>query len=184
MSQILQVIKERSSTRAYTNEKLTKEEIQQLQEAALASPTANNLQEWHFIFVEGETINELEKTQVEIMLSLNDQEIEERLKSRNYKTYYDAPLMVVITTEKGSKWGKLDAGIAVQNLALAAEGLGLGSVIIGSILQVFDSNKGDYYRKKLQFPQNHEFAIAIVIGHKATTKIPHEAEQGKITVIS
>ena len=45
--------------------------------------------------------------------------------------FFAAPTVIFISGEKGWKWSKLDAGIAVQTIALAAHSLGLGSVILG-----------------------------------------------------
>ena len=42
MNEVLKTIKERSSIRAYTDEKLTKEEINAVITAALQAPTARN----------------------------------------------------------------------------------------------------------------------------------------------
>lgn len=44
MNEVLKTIKERSSIRAYTDEKLTKEEINAVITAALQAPTARNMQ--------------------------------------------------------------------------------------------------------------------------------------------
>ena len=43
MNEVLKTIKERSSIRAYTDEKLTKEEINAVITAALQAPTARNM---------------------------------------------------------------------------------------------------------------------------------------------
>lgn len=57
---------------------------------------------------------------------------------------------------------------------MAAEGLGLGSVIIGVIKGAMSGGKQDYFAKALKFPENYEFEIAIAVGHKAVEKEPHE----------
>ena len=67
----------------------------------------------------------------------------------------------------------------VENIALAAEGLGLGSVIIGIIKGAMSGEKTEYFAKALKFPENYEFEIAIAIGHKAVEKEPHEYDMGK-----
>ena len=54
MNEVLKTIKERSSIRAYTDEKLTKEEINAVITAALQAPTARNMQEVHVSVVDGD----------------------------------------------------------------------------------------------------------------------------------
>ena len=48
MSNVIDAIKERSSTRGYTAEPLTREQLDALIEAGLQAPTAANKQEIHF----------------------------------------------------------------------------------------------------------------------------------------
>ena len=54
MNEVLKTIKERSSIRAYTDEKLTREEINAVITAALQAPTARNMQEVHVSVVGGD----------------------------------------------------------------------------------------------------------------------------------
>ncbi len=58
-------------------------------------------------------------------------------------------------------------------MALAAEALGLGSLIIGCIYDALRGEKKDYFAKALRFPEQYEFEIAIAFGHKAVEKDPH-----------
>ena len=81
--------------------------------------------------------------------------------------------MVILSADSGYKWSALDAGIAVENMALAAEGLGLGNLIIGCIDDAIKGEKKEYYSNALKFPKNYEYKIAIAFGHKAVTKDPH-----------
>ena len=54
MSDVLKAIELRSSTRGYTDEKLTKEELDSLIRAGLQAPTATNRQEIHITVVNGD----------------------------------------------------------------------------------------------------------------------------------
>ena len=181
MNETLNTIFKRSSTRGYTDEKLTEEELSVLADAALASPTAINKQEWHFTFVGAEIVDKIEKTQLELVEKSGDSAAKERIASRKGKVLYNAPLMIIISIDKNFKWSECDAGIAVENISLAAESLGLGSVIIGCIEQIFESDRKTEFEKLLCFPDNYKFGIAVAIGHKATSKEQHEKDYSKIT---
>ena len=65
--------------------------------------------------------------------------------------------------------------------ALAAQSLGLGSVILGMPKDVFLSPRGEYYRRKMDFPEGYQFAIAIALGNPATTKEAHPIQEGLIS---
>ena len=109
----------------------------------------------------------------------------DREKLAKYDVLFHAPLMVVITLPKQprSRFAQVDAGIAVQNLALSAWGMGLGSVILGRPRDLLTSEKGAEWEKKLGFPADHEFAIAIVIGHHTMTKDAQGYDMNKVSFV-
>lgn len=171
MNETLNVIEKRSSTRAYTPEKLTKEELEALVKAGLQAPTAANRQEVHITVADGDSpiLKELdaEKNRVN---GTPDAPV-------NF--YYDAPTVLFLSADKSFPWGKLDAGIAAENIALAAEALGLGNVILGVIKGAMDGEKGAYFAKALRFPEGYEFEVAVAVGHKAAEKEPHKYDLEK-----
>lgn len=131
VNDVIKTMLERSSIRAYTDEKLTQEQISLLQNAALSAPTAMNAQDQRFVFVtNAEIIAELEAGVVEAACAGGDAAFAERIKQRGGKIMYDAPLFVGIFAHP-AKFSGVDAGIAVQNIALAAKSIGLDSVILG-----------------------------------------------------
>ena len=171
MNGILEAIEKRSSTRGYTTEKLTDAELERLLKAGLQAPTAANKQEIHISVLDGGNPI-LAEIEAEKNAQMNVQ-------SPPANFYYSAPLVMVLSGDKSLPWSALDAGIAVENIALAAEGLGLGSVIIGVIKGAMSGEKTEYFAKALNFPENYEFEIAIAIGHKAAEKKPHEYDLEK-----
>ncbi len=165
MNQVLETIKKRSSTRGYTTEPLTEEELNILLQAGLQAPTAANKQELHFTVLSGSH---------PILMELEEEKNRLReITSPPHNFYYEAPTVVVISADSTFKWGTLDAGIAVENMALAAESLGLGNLIIGCILDAMTGEKKEYFSKALKLPPSYEYKIAIAFGHKAVAKEPH-----------
>ena len=171
MNGILDTIEKRSSTRGYTAEKLTDAELERLLRAGLQAPTAANKQEIHISVVDGGSpiLAEIEAEKNTLM----------NAQTPRANFYYSAPLVLILSGDKDFPWSALDAGIAVENIALAAEGLGLGSVIIGVIKGAMSGGKKEYFSKALKFPENYEFEIAIAIGHKAAGKEPHGYDMEK-----
>ena len=171
MNDILSAIEKRSSTRGYTAEKLTDAQLETRLKAGLQAPTARNEQEIHISVVDG-AHPILAEIEAEKNVLMNNQ-----TPAANF--YYSAPLVLVLSGDKNFPWSAVDAGIAVENIALAAEGLGLGSVIIGIIKGAMSGEKKEYFSRTLKFPENHEFEIAIAVGHKAVEKEPHKYDMGK-----
>ena len=159
MSTVIEAIKKRSSTRGYTSQPLTEEELSTLIEAGL-----------HFtVLKDGHPLlQELEEEKNRLREIVNPP----------HNFYYEAPTVVIISAERSFKWSSVDAGIAVENMALAAQGLGLGNVIIGCIDDALKGEKQDYFSKVLDFPEGYEYKIAIAFGHKAADKEPHTYDAG------
>jgi len=117
-------------------------------------------------------------------MAMLDDAGKERMKGRGGSVFYNAPLAVFISCDKNSRWGDVDAGIAVENLALSAHSLGLGSVIIGMCRAAFDGPEGKRLEQLLRFPDDHRFAIAIAIGQPDCTKEAHPVLDGRVDIIS
>lgn len=176
MGQVLDIIKQRSSTRGYTDEKLTAKELDKIIEAGLSAPTGMNKQEIHFTVLNGDNpvLAEIEAEKNRLR----------NLDKLEHNFYYEAPTVIILSAEAGFKWSQVDAGIAVQNMALAATELGLGNVILGCIYDALHGEKKAYFSEKLALPENYEFEIALAVGHKAVTKEPHAFERDKqVTVL-
>lgn len=177
---VLQAIYERSSIRAYAPEELTHEELSALRRAALASPTAMNRQDQRFIFItSAEKRARLEEAIIEGVVASGNTDFIERMKSRGGKVTYDAPLVVIICAKPG-RFAPVDAGIAVENLALAAKSLGLDSVILGMPGSAFPVEGAGSVKAEFGFPEGFEFQIAISIGRRAMDKAPHEYDESHV----
>ena len=71
-----------------------------------------------------------------------------RFSDPDFQIFYYAPTVVFIFGEKDFPWTQVDCGIAVENIALAAEGLGIGSVILGLPKPAFTGDRADELRKR------------------------------------
>ena len=162
MNEVLKAIAQRSSIRAYTAKKLTDTEIKTLITAGLQAPTARNMQEVHFSVVSGDNpvLLEIDKEcKLKYIGKSMDNTVKQTIDGFPNNFYYNAPTVLILSADKDFKWSKLDAGIAAQNIALAAQSMGLGSLIIGIIDDAMRGEKNDYFAKALQFPDNYESAL-------------------------
>lgn len=182
MNEVLRAIAERSSIRAYTDEKLTEAEIKTLVTAGLQAPTARNLQEVHISVVNGNhpVLAEIEaEKRRKILGSDAEESVKEAIRNNPNNFYYNAPTVLVLSVDKSFHWGMLDAGIAAENISLAAQSLGLGSLIIGIIDSAMSGEKKEHFADVLRFPEGYEFAICVAVGHRNTEKEPHEFDFNK-----
>ena len=181
---VLEAIANRRTTRGFADTPLTQEQLDALMAAATASPSAINLQSWHFTFCSDQSaITELEQEVNRLIMSGSDEGAKQRMMARNGKAFYNAPTVIFISSDAQSVWSALDAGIAAENLALAAYSMGLGSVIIGMCKRAFEGENGAVFAEKLHFPEGHKFSLAVAVGVPTVTKEAHPVGDNKITVM-
>jgi nitroreductase len=175
-NQVLETIAKRSSARAYSTENITDEQLNAILNAGLQAPTGMNKKELHFTVVKGGT---------PILDKLDEEKRALRGQDKQpHNFYYEAPILVLISAETDFKWSKVDAGIAVQNMSLAAESLGLGSLIIGCIYDALNGKNKESYLKEFKIPEGYSFQIAIAIGHKTDAKVPHDYDfNSQVTIL-
>ena len=177
---VMQAISGRRSHRVYREEQLPEEILDSILRAGLEAPSARNHQPWHFSVVQDAAlIQEIHDEAAQVMGKGGSP----RFADPDFQIFYHAPTVVFLFGEKDFGWTQVDCGIAVENMALAAEGLGVGSVILGLPKPAFEGNKADELRKKLQCPDGYDFVIAIALGYAADTKEAHDLRPEKISRI-
>lgn len=170
MADVFDVIKTRSSIRAYSSEKLTDEQVKTIIEAGLMAPTAINKQELHFTAIENDSdiVKEIQK-------DLNP--------DAKVPFHYGSSHLFIVSGSDDFGWTTIDAGIAVENMHLCAANMGLGSVVIGMIAGVLTGEKKAYYNEKLAIPEGYSYKIALIAGVPAGTKEPHTIDFEKNATI-
>ncbi len=70
-----------------------------------------------------------------------------------------------------------------ENIAIAAKGLGLDSVIIGSVGALLEAPEGDAWKKILKVPSDCRFLISIAVGHGAEDPAPKARKPEEFFVV-
>jgi nitroreductase len=172
----------RRSVRAYTAQKVDAETVDLLARAALAAPSGMNSQPVDVIVVRNRAlIEEAERAVIAYFEKTGESAVLDRIKSRNNKIFYDAPVCFFLAVKDGAS---TDLGIAAENISIAATGLGLGSILLGLPAVIFnDPETAAYWKAKLGFPAGYEFGLAAAVGYAAGTGKPHDIDLRKISYI-
>jgi nitroreductase len=151
--ELIQTIFSRRSIRKYTNEPVSEADIKTLLEAAMAAPSANNSQPWHFIVVtDRKTLDALAE-------------------AHPYgKMLAQATLAVAVCGDPAvSGYWEQDCSAATENLLLAVAALGLGAVWLGVHPR---DDRIAAVRRVLGIPETIAPLNLISIGHPAEEKGP------------
>ena len=159
----LECIKTRRSVRKFTEQTVDRALLEQIVAAAAYAPSWKNTQIARYTVVTDPA--KKQRLADECMMDF----------AFNQKTSSHAPALVVVTaitgrsgyerdgsfsTSQGTHWQSFDAGVAAQTFCLAANALGLGTVIMG----IFDEAK---VRAVLDLPAEQMVSAIIAIGHPA-----------------
>ena len=160
----LEIAQKRSSVRSYTEQRVEKEKLDQILEAAHAAPTAANLQPVHLLVV---------------------QEPEGMAKIEKAANVFHAPLAIIVCADHNKAWvrpfdkkqtGDIEASILTDHMMLQATELGLGSVWVCYF-------KPDILREEFHIPPNLEPVNILVIGYSAQEEgNPNRHNQTRIPV--
>ncbi len=184
MNDVLRTIAARRSHRAYQETQLTDEQVQILLKAGMDAPSAVNRQPWHFTVVQNQALlKEINQAVWEETMKAAPENRSPRFKDPAFDVFYHAPTVIFISADKENYWNHMDSGIACQNICLAAESIGLGTVILGMPRAAFQNEKAPQFRKALCFPETHEFTIAIAVGIPADDKPAHLPAPDRISFV-
>ena len=149
---VFQTIYARRSVRCFLEKPVESEKITKLLEAAMAAPSACNIQPWEFIVVEDPATIAQIKAEIP-----------------RYADYNTPLVMVVCGNPRFIPWendvGTLDCAAAIENILLAATAMELGSVWIGGF-------RSDSLRHLLDIPQTVYPIGVVYIGYPASVPPP------------
>jgi nitroreductase len=172
MNETLTAIHNRRSHRAYQPDALKEEDVRAIVEAAVYAPSARNQQLWHFTVVQNPATLARMMDVVRENIANSNMPFKDRASDPNFNVYYQAPVVVICTIAEDAGWPELDIGAAAQNMCLAAESLGIGSIMLGMGAFALEGEKGKALAKELGIPDNHRHVISVSLGYKANPDTP------------
>jgi nitroreductase len=159
------LITKRFSVRSYTPQKVDKQLLLEILEAARMAPSAVNYQPWHFIVI-------------------TDEEDLQSIHEVYHRTWFrEAPAVIAVCADHSLSWkrktdGKdfadIDAAIAIDHLVLKATELNLGTCWVCNF-------NVEMARQKLELPDHVEPIALIPIGYtEATAPVKSRKELSEI----
>jgi len=161
-------IKGRRSVRAYTDESVSKEQIEAVLEAGIWAPTGMHREPWKFIVIEDKKLIKYVSDETKILVQQMMPPLAKQFSTNTDIICYNAPVLVLVCAEKDEQWSNinlLDSVLAAQNMFLKAYELGLGTCYMGFVN--FLNNKPDAL-KKVGVPDNCNLMVPFIIGHPKT----------------
>ena len=179
MNEVLKAIHNRRSIRSYGPRQLAEKDLWEILKAAIVAPNGMNQQKWHFSVIQDKALlDKMVDIIKENVLKSGNEFLIQRVKSPGYHTFYHAPTLVLISADKQADFTHVDCGAAAQNIALAAESLGIGSCLIASSGLLFASREGEQMSSDLGIPDGYQHIISVALGYADADRpaMPHRNE--------
>jgi nitroreductase len=174
MNETIENMMKRRSIRNYTQEQVPEKILYGILEAAKYSPNAGNRQTTQIIVCTNQEINDtLGKIHHVLFqkhntskqgepVSLGDGDLEQSgLKS----SFHQAPTVITLFGPKNFWFTEADCYIMANNICLAAYTYGVGSCIIGGVLDIFHNDYGRKLLENWKVPNNFRACLHITLGY-------------------
>jgi Nitroreductase len=171
MNDVIKAIYDRRSTRSYKPDQVSEDELSFILDAGIWAPTARNTQEILFVVVQdAELLSEIKAD-----YALNDSR---GAQARDFD--HNAPTFIFLYGPRDWPYIEIDSGIAVENMSIAAEGLGLGSVIIGVIREYMRSGAAAKWYERFGISNENQFVIGLAVGYIENETPEHPVNRDRI----
>ena len=152
---VIENIMSRRSIRNYKDTAVSREVMSQILECGINAPNGQNKQSWEVRVVDSPEI-------------MND--IKEAMSAGGYEAaagcFRGAPVMVFIARDKAYDFSTIDCGLLAENMVLAANSLGVGSICLGSPVRFIENSpKRDEILSRLSFSPGYELCLCVGFGY-------------------
>lgn len=170
MNEVVRAIKERACVRKFSDKPLPRELVEQVVEAGLCAPSGMN-------------------RQPVVILAVRDRALRDRLSEANRKImgapegtdpFYGAPVVLVALARKDSPTYLYDGSVAMENMLLAAQSLGLGACWVHRAKEEFETDEFKAVLDQLGVKGDYEGIGHCILGYPAEKAEPKPVMDGRV----
>jgi len=155
---VFKAIKWRRSVRRFSPQKLERDKVLQILEAARLAPSSSNRQAWHFVVIDDHGIIE----QIPATVPVGTRRIVSFIKNASLVIVgcYTKALTHYLAQLAGHENHLVDVSIAMTQMTLAATELGIGTCWVGWYGE-------SRLHKLLELPRRYKIVVLLVLGYPA-----------------
>lgn len=165
MKDFYDIIKSRRSVRGYKSDEIPADKLARILEAGTYAPTGRGKQSPQIIAVKDKAVRDK-------ISALNA-----AIMGTNSDPYYGAPVIVLVLADGTANTFVEDGSCVLENMMLAAEAEGLGTVWVHREREIFDSDEGKELLREWGLPETLRGVGSIALGYLAAE--PKEASPRK-----
>lgn len=170
---LMDIIKARHSIRKYTDEQISREDMEKVMEAGNFAPNAgggqtliSSLYRFQLSFLCYEFRLKYCADRSNLAGSYVSKEQPSAIDDPTIKNgFYGAPSVVAVFGQNGFSFREADAFCCAENMVLQATELGIASCIISRGSETFLSAEGQKLLKKWEIPENYSAVCFVILGY-------------------
>jgi len=191
MNEVLANIQARRSVRAYSEEKVEKEQLMEIITAGTYAPNGMGLQPLRFVVITDMAMMKRYSDMCKAMtVQMFQQMIKEhpeqaaareplikRLSNPDNNIFYNAPVLILVFAAPNALTPLEDGALCAENMMLAAASIGVGSCWMGFANPISMSPAA---LKELNVPADHKLVAPIIFGYPAKEPTPNHRDEPNI----
>lgn len=171
--ELLEIIKARHSIRKYTEEQISRENLEKILEAGNYAPNAGGGQRSMMVAIRNkELVEKIGRMNIvnfdrsNLAGSYVSKEQPSTIDNPGIKSgFYGAPTVVAIFGQDRFMFREADAFCMAENMILQATELGIASCIISRGAETFASKEGQAFLTEWKVPENYSAICFVILGH-------------------
>jgi nitroreductase len=170
---LMDIIKTRHSIRKYTDEQISREDLEKILEAGNYAPNAGGGQRSMMVAIHNKNLavhvgkmNMANFDRTHLAGSFVSKEQPSTIDDPSIKNgFYDAPTVVAVFAQSSFLFRTADAFCMAENMILQATELGIASCIISRGYETFDSEEGRRLMKEWEVPEGYSCQCFVILGY-------------------
>ena len=154
-NQTIETIMARRSIRKYKPDVVEYGKLKAIMECGINAPNGQNKQSWEVRVVNNPEVMDYIK---QVMIEAYDEKV--------IGCFRDAPVMVFIARDVNYDFSAYDCGLMAENMMLAAQSLGVGSICLGSPVRLINDNPVCApILERLRFSEGYVLSLCVGLGY-------------------
>ncbi len=162
MNLVIDTIKQRRSIRGFKEQQVRDSDLQTVLDCALCAPSACNKQSWHYTVIQNPDMIQYLNDTAKANLRKSDVPLFKQYGEDDTVLLYGAPTLIVVSGDEEDYDAIIDCSAAVQNMLIAAQSLGLGTLWNGLINFAFETEAA---KEKTAIPAGYTTYYGIALGY-------------------
>lgn len=183
-NQTVESIMSRRSIRSYKAEQITAEQLDTLTDCAINAPSALNKQSWEVrVIQKPDLIKAINDGFINFAKGKEMKGSASKAQQEGFSVFHGAPTIIVVANDTTNHYSEVDCGLLGQNILLAAESMGIGTCVVGSVIAYMRTPEAKEVIAQLNLPENFAPLYTISVGYPNEWPDAKPRDKAKVQVI-